>query len=87
MDDRPHLDKFSHSCSEPLEANIAKSKNLRSQNVDFFLVLDLEGKIEILEFPVVLVDAKTMEVVNLFHRFYSSFPTRQIQVYTIFTVL
>uniref|UniRef100_A0A7C9DFV4 Exonuclease domain-containing protein n=1 Tax=Opuntia streptacantha TaxID=393608 RepID=A0A7C9DFV4_OPUST len=69
MDDRPHLDKFSHSCSEPLEANIAKSKNLRSQNVDFFLVLDLEGKIEILEFPVVLVDAKTMEVVDLFHRF------------------
>lgn len=69
MDDRSHLDKFSHCCSEPLEANIAKSKNLHSQHVDFFLVLDLEGKVEILEFPVIVVDAKTMEVVNFFHRF------------------
>ncbi|KAJ8439685.1 hypothetical protein Cgig2_022213 [Carnegiea gigantea] len=69
MDDRSHLDKFSHSCSEPLEANIAKSKKLHSQHVDFFLVLDLEGKVEILEFPVIVVDAKTMEVVNFFHRF------------------
>lgn len=69
MDDPLHMDKFNHSCSEPLEANIAKSKKLRPQHVDFLLVLDLEGKVEILEFPVMMIDAKTMEVVDFFHRF------------------
>ncbi|KMT13110.1 hypothetical protein BVRB_4g086520 [Beta vulgaris subsp. vulgaris] len=69
MSDPLHLDKFNHDCSVPLEANISKFVKLRSQDVDYFLVLDLEGKVEILEFPVMIIDAKTMHVVDFFHRF------------------
>lgn len=71
MSDPLHLDKFNHDCSVPLEANISKFVKLRSQDVDYFLVLDLEGKVEILEFPVMIIDAKTMHVVDFFHRFCS----------------
>ncbi|KAL2944417.1 hypothetical protein RDABS01_032764, partial [Bienertia sinuspersici] len=67
MNDSGHLEKFNHNCT--LEANISKSEKLLEQEVDYFLVLDLEGKIEILEFPVMMIDAKTMHVVDLFHRF------------------
>ena len=42
---------------------------IRSQNLDYFLVLDLEGRVEILEFPVLMINAKTMEVEDIFHRF------------------
>ena len=68
MDDPTHLEKFNHNCSWDLKVD---SSNLSGmcQNFDFFLVLDLEGKVEILEFPVVLIDAKTMEAVDFFHRF------------------
>ncbi|KAL9232443.1 hypothetical protein vseg_007555 [Gypsophila vaccaria] len=69
MEDTFHLGKFDHSCTVPLEAKIAKSAKLQPQNIDFLLVLDLEGKVEILEFPVMIVDAKTMQVVDFFHRF------------------
>ncbi|KAK9268567.1 hypothetical protein L1049_000321 [Liquidambar formosana] len=55
--------------SGELLVNSAELKHMLSQNLDFFLVLDLEGKIEILEFPVVIIEAKTMDVVDLFHRF------------------
>ncbi|GMH24938.1 hypothetical protein Nepgr_026781 [Nepenthes gracilis] len=69
MDDPIHLDKFSHNCSWELETSFAESKHLCSQNLDFLLVLDLEGKVEVLEFPVLMVDANTMQVVDFFHRF------------------
>nr|AKM76605.1 polynucleotidyl transferase ribonuclease H-like superfamily protein [Pelargonium fulgidum] len=69
LDDPAHLEKFNHTCSEELSVDVAELKNKRSQAFDYFLVLDLEGKVEILEFPVVLVDAKTLNVVDLFHRF------------------
>lgn len=69
MDDAMHLEKFNHDCSRDLEVNIAELKRICSQNVDFFLVLDLEGKVEILEFPVLMINAKTMDVVDVFHRF------------------
>ncbi|XP_062169696.1 uncharacterized exonuclease domain-containing protein At3g15140 [Alnus glutinosa] len=69
MDDAIHLERFNHDCSRDLGVNIAKLKCLRSQNLDFFLVLDLEGRVEILEFPVLMINAKTMDVVDLFHRF------------------
>ncbi|XWS10040.1 hypothetical protein CRYUN_Cryun39dG0041700 [Craigia yunnanensis] len=39
-----------------------------SQNVDFLLVLDLEWKVEILEFPVLVMDAKSLGVMDFFHR-------------------
>nr|AKM76609.1 polynucleotidyl transferase ribonuclease H-like superfamily protein [Pelargonium tetragonum] len=69
MEDPAHLERFNHSCSEEFGVDVAELKNKRSQEFDYFLVLDLEGKVEILEFPVVLVDAKTLNVVDLFHRF------------------
>ncbi|XP_057474857.1 uncharacterized exonuclease domain-containing protein At3g15140 [Actinidia eriantha] len=69
IDDPTHLEKFNHNCSGELEVNSAKLKQTRCQQLDFFLVLDLEGKVEILEFPVLMLDAKTMEVVDIFHRF------------------
>lgn len=69
MDDAIHIQKFNHDCSSDLGVNIAGLKCLQSQNLDFFLVLDLEGRVEILEFPVLLIDAKNMGVVDFFHRF------------------
>ncbi|GAB4846496.1 hypothetical protein Ancab_025501 [Ancistrocladus abbreviatus] len=69
MDDPVHLDKFSHSCSEELQTYITEFRHKCSQNLDFFMILDLEGKIEILEFPVLMIDSNTMQVVDFFHRF------------------
>lgn len=69
MDDPTHVERFNHSYSLKLERNGLELKNFRAQKFDYFLVLDLEGKVEILEFPVLLFDAKTMNVVDLFHRF------------------
>ncbi|KAL5061746.1 hypothetical protein RYX36_023483 [Vicia faba] len=69
MDDLIHLQKFNHDCSTELQLNIAQLNKIRSHNLDFFLVLDLEGKVEILEFPVLMVSAKTLQVEHIFHRF------------------
>lgn len=69
MDDPIHLDKFSHSCSVGPETSISGSRKFRDQEFNYFLVLDLEGKVEILEFPVLLFDAKTLDVLDVFHRF------------------
>ncbi|KAK2408539.1 Polynucleotidyl transferase, ribonuclease H superfamily protein [Trifolium repens] len=69
MDDLIHIDKFNHDCSRDLQVNIADLNKIRSQNLDFFLVLDLEGKVEILEFPVLKINAKTLNVEDVFHRF------------------
>lgn len=68
MDDALHIEKFCHSCSVELGESVSGLKNLREQEFDHFLVLDLEGKVEILEFPVLLFDVKTMDVVDVFHR-------------------
>ncbi|KAL7585315.1 hypothetical protein Lser_V15G45367 [Lactuca serriola] len=69
MQDSSHLQKFNHSFYLENELNITEYKNKHSEHFDFFLVLDLEGKVEILEFPVLMIDAKTMNVVAFFHRF------------------
>ena len=69
MDDPTHLEKFNHNCSWDLQVDASNLTRMLSQNLDFFLVLDLEGKVEILEFPVVMINAKTVEVVDFFHRF------------------
>ncbi|GAY55847.1 hypothetical protein CUMW_167240 [Citrus unshiu] len=69
MDDVMHLEKFNHDISRDLQVDAAAFQHKCSQDLDFFLVLDLEGKIEILEFPVLMIDAKTMAFVDLFHRF------------------
>nr|GMD87516.1 uncharacterized exonuclease domain-containing protein At3g15140 isoform X1 [Ipomoea batatas] len=71
MDDAIHIERFNHSCSVSGEmtANAWQSRNLQQQGLEFLLVLDLEGKVEILEFPVLLFDTKTMDVIDFFHRF------------------
>ena len=63
------MEKFNHDCSRDLQVKTSMLDHIRSQHLDYFLVLDLEGKIEILEFPVLIIDAKTMNVVDFFHRF------------------
>ncbi|KAG9146114.1 hypothetical protein Leryth_015915 [Lithospermum erythrorhizon] len=73
-DDFAHLEMFNHNKCE-LEDDLewkSQRKELgkvREQKFDYFLVLDLEGKVEILEFPVLLFDVKSMNVVDFFHRF------------------
>ncbi|CAI9088722.1 OLC1v1023141C1 [Oldenlandia corymbosa var. corymbosa] len=69
VDDPLHIEKFNHNFGSGLGLDVSDSKKLRSQELDFFLVLDLEGKVEILEFPVLLLEAKTMSVIDIFHRF------------------
>ncbi|KAG0499207.1 hypothetical protein HPP92_003505 [Vanilla planifolia] len=69
MDEKVHLEKFNHNLSMDLQPNAFDQNNLRPQNMDYLLVLDLEGKIEILEFPVVMIEAKTLKFIDLFHRF------------------
>jgi hypothetical protein len=43
-------------------------KKLQPQPFRYYLVLDLEGMVEILEFPVVMIDAQNLQVVDRFHR-------------------
>ncbi|KDP45856.1 hypothetical protein JCGZ_15300 [Jatropha curcas] len=69
MDDPTHLETFNHDCSRDLLMNVADFERKRPQDFDFFLVFDLEGKVEILEFPILIIDAQTLAVVDLFHRF------------------
>lgn len=69
MDDALHLDKFNHNYKTDLQVEASKLKKLKPQNFDYLLVLDLEGKVEILEFPVVMIDTKKLEFVDAFHRF------------------
>ncbi|KAG7024805.1 putative exonuclease domain-containing protein, partial [Cucurbita argyrosperma subsp. argyrosperma] len=68
MDDPLHIKKFNHDISRELQVDVASSKHMRTQDIEFFLVLDLEGKVEIIEFPVILVNAKTLDVTGFFHR-------------------
>lgn len=68
MDDPTHLKAFDHSFLE-LKTEGFDLKLVQPQLFDYFLVLDLEGKKEILEFPVVMIDAKTTKLVDFFHRF------------------
>ncbi|CAN0920256.1 Uncharacterized exonuclease domain-containing protein At3g15140 [Linum grandiflorum] len=69
MDDAAHLQVFNHDCSEEFRMLQLDFERKQPQKFDFLLVFDLEGKVEILEFPVLLIDTKTMTVVDLFHRF------------------
>ncbi|XP_048542413.1 uncharacterized exonuclease domain-containing protein At3g15140 isoform X2 [Triticum urartu] len=69
MDDALHLEKFNHNLSVDLPVNASAADKVKPQKLDYFLVLDLEGKVEILEFPVVMIDAHSMEFIDSFHRF------------------
>jgi hypothetical protein len=69
MDDVSHLEKFNHSLLLDLPVNASAADKVKPQKLDYFLVLDLEGKVEILEFPVVMIDARSMEFIDSFHRY------------------
>ncbi|KAL2649976.1 hypothetical protein R1flu_018104 [Riccia fluitans] len=68
MEDEVHLSNFSHEYPD-MSVRADDTEKVKPQPFDHFLVLDLEGRVEILEFPVVMLDAKTLEVVDRFHRF------------------
>ncbi|XP_074343637.1 putative exonuclease domain-containing protein At3g15140 [Apium graveolens] len=68
MDEGTHMNTHTHSFMD-LDTKCSDLKNVEPQHFDYFLVLDLEGNIEILEFPVMMIDAKTLELVDFFHRF------------------
>ena len=68
MTDSPeHLKLYSHKRPE-LPVRPLDLKRVKEQQFDRFLVLDLEGKVEILEFPVILVCSRTLRVLDHFHR-------------------
>ncbi|PKU73257.1 uncharacterized exonuclease domain-containing protein At3g15140 isoform X2 [Dendrobium catenatum] len=69
IDDASHLGKFNHNYLVDLQPDASELCKLRPQDIDYLLVLDLEGKVEILEFPVVMIETKTMDFVDSFHRF------------------
>lgn len=69
MNDALHLEKFSHNLMMDLPVNASAADKVKPQKLDYFLILDLEGKVEILEFPVVMIDAQSMEFIDSFHRF------------------
>ncbi|GAQ89105.1 hypothetical protein KFL_004870100 [Klebsormidium nitens] len=63
-----HTDQHAHKYPE-LPVRPADWRRVRPQPFDKYLILDLEGRVEILEFPVVLLDPKTLKVLDRFHRF------------------
>ena len=62
-----HLAKFTHNYPN-LHVEPLNFKKLQDQPFRYYLVLDLEGMVEILEFPVVMIDAQSLQVVDRFHR-------------------
>jgi len=69
MNDAMHLEKFSHNLMMDLPVNASAADKVKPQKLDYLLILDLEGKVEILEFPVVMIDAQSMEFIDSFHRY------------------
>jgi ERI1 exoribonuclease 3 len=68
MEDGSHLKKFNHNLELDLSVDGLELNKMRRQELDYLLVLDLEGKVEILEFPVVMIDTRNMKFVDSFHR-------------------
>ncbi|KAJ3692268.1 hypothetical protein LUZ60_012618 [Juncus effusus] len=69
MEDDSHMEKFNHDLGVDLSVDQLRVDDVRPQEFDYLLVLDLEGKVEILEFPVVMIDARDLKFVDSFHRF------------------
>lgn len=53
---------------KPPGLDFERKEQPKEQPVDYFIVLDLEGKQEILEFPVALINAKSLDIEDYFHR-------------------
>ncbi|EER88337.2 hypothetical protein BDA96_10G168700 [Sorghum bicolor] len=69
MNDAMHLEKFGHNLKMDLPVNASATDKFKPQKLEYFLILDLEGRVEILEFPVVMIDAQSTEFIDSFHRF------------------
>uniref|UniRef100_A0A804PWP5 Exonuclease domain-containing protein n=1 Tax=Zea mays TaxID=4577 RepID=A0A804PWP5_MAIZE len=69
MNDAMHLEKFSHNLKMDLPVNASATDKSKPQKLEYLLILDLEGRVEILEFPVMMIDAQNREFVDSFHRF------------------
>lgn len=66
--DAAHMANYSHTLPS-LDVNPSDTEKVVPQPFDKYLVLDLEGRVEILEFPCLLVDPKTLQIIDCFHRF------------------
>lgn len=53
---------------KPPGTDFERKEEQKQQLADYFIVLDLEGKHEVLEFPAALVNTKSLEVEDTFHR-------------------
>nr|CAB3470492.1 unnamed protein product [Digitaria exilis] len=80
MNDATHLEKFSHSLTMDLPVNVSAADKVKPQKFDYLLILDLEGKVEILEFPVMMIDAQSMEFIDSFHSVWhdTAIPFKQV---------
>jgi len=63
-DDPTHLQQFVHPESDDLQRALP---DIGAQPYDFYLILNLEGKEEILEFPVLLLPSKNLNAIQIFH--------------------
>lgn len=61
LDQRPY--------GTPPGKNFKDKEERKKQPVDYFVVLDLEGKQEVLEFPAALINTETLEIEDIFHRY------------------
>ncbi|RUS75327.1 hypothetical protein EGW08_016916 [Elysia chlorotica] len=77
-DSRPHLDRTKRSVEKMAAARTIGTDEKPNQNFDFFLVLDFEATCdnetrlspqEIIEFPVLKVNARTHSVDSTFHQY------------------
>ncbi|KAL5849320.1 hypothetical protein ACOSQ3_007383 [Xanthoceras sorbifolium] len=50
MDDPIHRERFNHDISRDLQVNAAAFQQKGSRDLDYFLMLDVEGEIEVLHF-------------------------------------
>lgn len=66
MEDENYIDKFSYVYFE-FKVRLVDLKRVKEQLFEFYLVLDLEGRVEILEFFVFLINVQIFEVVDCFY--------------------
>lgn len=77
------LDSKTPTSNQHLSPNLrsvfppASAKQKPKQPFDYYLVLDLEGKEEVLEFPVLMFNSETLNVDNTFHCYVR--PTKMAQ--------
>lgn len=69
MEEKEYMDRFNYVYFN-FKVRLVDFKRVKEQLFEFYLVLDLEGMVEILEFFVFLVDVKIFEVVDWFYWYF-----------------